>query len=260
MRWAESSSIDVVFRPGDFVFSPGDFVFSPGDFVPPDPLSPSLAGAPTPRSAPAGRACGAPEGDFVPADSRRGGVGGDAAGFTILEVLIAMLLLALMALGVAQLFGVAIQATSGARHQTSTTTLAAQKMEQLRALTWGFATDGTGLPVSDTSTDLTQEPPTGGGGGLNPSPANSLDVNTPGYVDYLDARGQRVGTGGAPPPTAVFIRRWNVRPLPTNPNNTLILQVLVTTVVREAKLGGMSPRRRLADDALIVTVKTRKAN
>jgi prepilin-type N-terminal cleavage/methylation domain-containing protein len=180
-------------------------------------------------------------------------------GFTILEVLIAMLLLAIMALGVAQLFGVAIQATTGARHQTSTTILAAQKMEQLRSLTWGLADDGTGLPVSDTTTDLTQEPPSSGGGGLNPSPATSLDANTPGYVDYLDVRGQRVGTGATPPGAAVFIRRWNIRPLPTNPNNTLILQVLVTTVTREAQVGGATPRRRFADDALIVTVKTRKA-
>ncbi len=34
---------------------------SPGGFAPPDPPSPSLAGAPSPRSAPAGRALGAPE-------------------------------------------------------------------------------------------------------------------------------------------------------------------------------------------------------
>ena len=181
-------------------------------------------------------------------------------GFTIIEVLIALLILAITALGVAQLFAVAIQATSGARNQTSTTVLAAQKMEQLRALTWGFDDSGTGLPVCDTTTDLTQEPPTATGSGLNPSPANSLDVNTPGFVDFLDQRGQRVGTGAVAPPTAIYIRRWSIRPLPTNPNNTLILQVLVTTVQREAQVGGTpGPRRRYADDALIVTVKTRKA-
>ena len=180
------------------------------------------------------------------------------AGFTLVEVMIAMVVLAILALGVAQLFGVAIQATSSARHQTSTTVLAAQKMEQLRGLTWGFDDAGTGLPVSDTSTDLTQEPPTDGGSGLNPSPPGSLNVNTPGFVDFLDARGQRVGTGAAPPPAAMFIRRWNIQPLPTNPNNTLILQVLVTTVKREAQVPP-GPRRRYADDAWIVTVKTRKA-
>jgi len=182
------------------------------------------------------------------------------AGFSLIEVLVAILLMGVMALGVAQLFAVSIRAASGARHQTSTTVLAAQKMEQLRALTWGFDEDAQGLPVSDTTSNLANEPITGNGNGLNPSPVNSLDVNTPGYVDYLDARGQWVGTGGAPPAGTVFIRRWSIRPLPTNPNNTLVLQVLVTTVQRESQqppVGG--PRRRQTDDALIATVKTRKA-
>ena len=180
------------------------------------------------------------------------------AGFTIIEVLIAMVLLSIVALGVAQMFGLAIQATQAARFQTSTTVLASQKLEQLRALTWGFDSSGSGLPVSDTSTNLAVEPPTGSGGGLDPSPANSLEVNTPGYVDFLDSRGQWVGTGTAAPPNALYIRRWNVSPLPINPNNTLILQVLVTTVHRDRQAVA-GPRQRLADEALVATIKTRKA-
>ena len=44
---------------------------SPGGFAPPDPPSPSLAGAPSPRSAPAGRASGAPthEAPYVPVEA-----------------------------------------------------------------------------------------------------------------------------------------------------------------------------------------------
>ena len=180
------------------------------------------------------------------------------AGFTIIEVLIAMVLLSIVALGVAQMFGLAIQATQAARFQTSTTVLASQKLEQLRALTWGFDSSGSGLPVSDTSTNLAVEPPTGSGGGLDPSPTNSLEVNTPGYVDFLDSRGQWVGTGTAAPPNALYIRRWNISPLPINPNNTLILQVLVTTVHRDRQAVA-GPRQRLADEALVATIKTRKA-
>ncbi len=114
-----------------------------------------------------------------------------------------MMLLSMVALGVAQLFGIAIQRNMAARYQTSTTVLAGQKLEQLRALTLGFD-DASGLPVTDMSTNLTTEPPTSGGGGLNPSPSNSLSTNTPGYVDYLDSRGNWLGTGGAPPPTALL--------------------------------------------------------
>ena len=179
-------------------------------------------------------------------------------GFTLVEVVIAMMLLSMVALGVAQLFGIAIQRNMAARYQTSTTVLAGQKLEQLRALTLGFD-DASGLPVTDLSTNLTTEPPTSGGGGLNPSPSNSLSTNTPGYVDYLDSRGNLLGTGAAPPPTALYIRRWNISPLPTNPNNTLILQVLVTTVNRDRQMPAGGVRRRAADEALVATLKTRKA-
>jgi prepilin-type N-terminal cleavage/methylation domain-containing protein len=185
----------------------------------------------------------------------------DDRGFTLVEVLIAMILLAILSLGVAALFGVAVKATYAARHQTSTTTLAEQKMEQLRALTWGYDDSGQNLPVSDTTTNLSVQPPSGTGAGLNPSPANALDQNTTGYVDFLDEHGQWVGTGAAPPPNAIYIRRWSVRPLPTNPNNTLLLQVLVTTVKREGEVQGVAgARQRYAEDALITTVKTRKAS
>jgi len=184
----------------------------------------------------------------------------DDRGFTLVEVLIAMVLVAIISLSLAGLFAKAVSATHAARYQTSTATLAEQKLEQLRALTWGFDSSGQNLPVSDTTSDISLAIPTNAGQGLNPSPANSLNVNTAGYVDFLDAAGSWVGTGTTPPGTATFIRRWNIQPLPTNPNNTLILQVLVTTVKREARLQAEGPRRRYPDDALVATVKTRKAN
>lgn len=181
-------------------------------------------------------------------------------GFSLVEVLISMGLLTAVSLGVAQMFALSAKANQTAKGLTSTTAMAEQKMEQLRALTWGFATDGTGLPVSDARTNLAVEPPSASGNGLNPSPSGTLETNTSGYVDFLDANGVWVGTGSTPPLNAVFIRRWAVTPLPTNPNNTLILQVLVTTVVNEKARGDASgPRRRMPGDALLVSVKTRKA-
>jgi len=191
------------------------------------------------------------------------GFGRSNRGFSLVEVLFAMAILTTIALGVAQLFAVATRQNLGAKGQTSTALLATQKMEQLRGLTWGFDTAGMGLPLSDTTTDLTVEPPTNSGSGLNPSPSGTLRANTPGFVDYLDQYGAWVGTGSAPPPTAVYIRRWSVEPLPTNPNNTLILQVLVTKVVTEqiraAGTTAGGDRWRLHDDAWLVTVRTRKS-
>jgi prepilin-type N-terminal cleavage/methylation domain-containing protein len=186
--------------------------------------------------------------------------GGSTRGFSLVEVLISMLILTIVSMSVAQLFAISARANLVARGATSTTTMAEQRMEQLRALMWGFAADGTGLPLSDTTSNLSVTPATATGGGLNPSPSNSLDQNVPGYSDFLDAGGGWVGTGTTSPGNAVYIRRWSIVPLPTNPNNTLVLQVLVTPLVNELRRGqSAGPRTRMPGDALLVSVKTRKA-
>lgn len=182
-------------------------------------------------------------------------------GFSLVETLVAMGLLTVVSLGVAQLFALSTRANVIAKGQTSTTAMAEQKLEQLRGLTWGFDLTGQGLPVSDTTTDLTVTPPTHTGSGLNPSPSDSLEQNTAGFVDFLDGGGAWVGTGSAPPASAVYIRRWSITPLPTNPNNTLVIQVLVTPVTSEqARVASAFTRTRMAGDALLVTVRTRKAS
>jgi hypothetical protein len=139
--------------------------------------------------------------------------------------------------------------------------MAEQKLEQLRSPTWGFDLQGQGLPVSDTTTNLAVTPPTHTGSGLNPSPTDALEQNTAGFVDFLNANGAWVGTGTTPPAAAVYIRRWSIQPLPTNPNNTLIIQVLVTPVASEmARVQSAFTRTRMAGDSLLVTVRTRKAS
>ena len=182
-------------------------------------------------------------------------------GFSLIEVVVSLLVVAVALFGVARLFAVAIQDAFGARSQTSASILAAQRMEQLRALTWGTDTTAARLPASDIVTNLSVTPATSLGSGLNPSPVSSLDSNTVGFVDYLDKRGAWVGTGVTPPASTMFVRRWRILPLPLDPDNTLILQVLVTTAQRERSLtAANSPRRRLPNDALLTTLKTRKAN
>jgi prepilin-type N-terminal cleavage/methylation domain-containing protein len=184
-------------------------------------------------------------------------------GFSLVEVLVSMGLLTTVSLGVAQLFAASTNANRVARNATSTTALAEQKMEQLRSLTWGFDLQGLGLPLTDTTTNLSVYPLTADGAGLNPSPDETLIKNISGYVDYLDANGGYVGTGTTPPQGSVFVRRWAIQPLPTNPNNTLILQVLVTSVANEAgrvARDGETTRVRMPGDALLISVKTRKAS
>ena len=182
-----------------------------------------------------------------------------SSGFSLTEVAIAMGLLTTVSLGVAQLFAVSTRANQVAKGQTSATALAEQKLEQLRALTWGFDLSGSGLPVTDTSTNLSVNPPSQNGAGLNPSPTDSLYLSAPGYVDYLDAAGNWLGNDLNAAEGTVYVRRWAVQPLPTNPNNTLILQVLVSPIGNDAARQQGGARSRLPGDSLLVSVKTRKA-
>lgn len=183
-------------------------------------------------------------------------------GFTLVEVVVATAIAVVAILGLAPLAVLATRATLAARHQTSTTLLAIQKMEQLRSLAWGFTEGSDGLPgaaVADLTTDLAVDPPGGAGTGLSPSPANTLALNTPGYVDYVDEAGAWIGTGASPPSGTVYIRRWSIVPLPADPADTLVLQVRVVALSREVRRQAGSSDARLEDETRLVSVRTRKA-
>jgi prepilin-type N-terminal cleavage/methylation domain-containing protein len=186
------------------------------------------------------------------------------SGFSLVEVLAATVILTVALMSLAQLFAISTRANFTARTNSFAALLAQQKMEQLRGLTWGF--DILNLPVSDLTTDTSTGAPVngcptpgagGGGTGLSPSPWGSLQQNTAGWVDYLDQNGCLLGGGAAIPNGAIYIRRWSVEPLPTNPNNTLILQVLVTRNRNrgDADAGNVA---RQNEEARLMSVKTRK--
>ncbi len=179
----------------------------------------------------------------------------DQSGFSLIEVLVASIILMTGVIALAELFIISTSANRVARATTTTMALAQQKMEQLRGMTFGF--DMLGLPLSDMTTDVSVVPFTNTGSGLSPSPPGSLTQNTAGFVDYLDQYGNWVGSGANPPRGTVYMRRWSIEPLPTNPNNTLILQVLVTRRVDRgtANQGNVG---RLPEEARLVSVKTRK--
>jgi hypothetical protein len=181
----------------------------------------------------------------------------DESGSTLLEVLVASAIFITGITALASLFVLSIQANRLARETTFTMVLAQQKMEQLRGLQWGF--DVLDLPLSDTTTDVSVVPFTNGGAGLSPSPAGSLQQNIAGCVDYLDGYGDWVGSGATVPKGTVYVRRWSIEPLPTDPHNTLILQVLVTPL-RSHGMAGHRPAARLPAEARLLSVKTRKSS
>jgi len=181
------------------------------------------------------------------------------SGFTLVEVLIAVAILITIAVGVAQLIAMATRAVGAAREQTSTVMLAAAKMDQLRSLAWTYepvAAGVPGVPRSDRVSDVSHPAHAQNGAGLSASPPGVLNANTPPYVDYLDAAGRWVGHDREPPEAAVFIRRWAIQPLPADPERTLVLQVLVTTV-RDDRARTRAWTARTGVEALLLSVRTR---
>ena len=160
--------------------------------------------------------------------------------------------------GLAQMFAISVKNNQNARTGSYAVTLAEQKMEQLRGLTYGF--DTIGLPQTDTTTDTTAAVETPDGGtGLTPSPAGALNANTSGYVDYIDQFGKSLGGGTTPPPAAIYIRRWAIVPLPANPSSTIVIQVMVTRERHRGAADQPGSTDRLKDEARVVSMKTRKA-
>jgi type IV pilus modification protein PilV len=98
-------------------------------------------------------------------------------GSTLIEVLVAMLVLTSGVLAMAQLFLVAAATNAGARRTTVVTTLAAQKLEQI------------------LSTAVSEGPES---------------------VDHVDMSGRVVGVEDAPPSNAVYTRRWSIESVSEN--------------------------------------------
>jgi type II secretory pathway pseudopilin PulG len=177
----------------------------------------------------------------------------NSAGFALLEVMITAGLVVAVAAGASHVLAIAVRASHGARLRTMASMLAAEKIEQLRSLAWTHITTSSpaiSISSSDVTTDLSSDPATDFGPGLLPSPPSTLDANVAGYVDYLDGDGRWTSGSGSPPPSAVYIRRWAVQPLASDPENILVFQVVVTTRVPG---GGISP-----DAARLVSIVARK--
>jgi type II secretory pathway pseudopilin PulG len=187
-----------------------------------------------------------------------------ASGFSMLEMIVATAMLAVSLVSLAQLLEVAARTGVSARTTTVATILAHQKMEQLRGLTWGYASPG--VPVSDLNTNLADGTVASGcpggngagsGTGLSPSPLGALSANTDGYVDYANAHGCTLGGGTSPPRGTIYVRRWSIEPLAIDPNNALVLQVLVTRR-RNRGLAEQGNVMRAPEEARLVAIRTRK--
>ena len=175
------------------------------------------------------------------------------SGFALLEVVTASAIVATVAAGAAVVLEKAVRTTYRSRVRTMETIAAAEKMEQLRSLRWShMVTGGPAISMSDSdvTTNISNDPATDDGSGLLASPSSTLTTNVIGYVDYLDGDGRRIGTGTSPPLPAVYVRRWAIRPLLSDPDNMLVLEVIVGT--RGPNAG------QLAEPVRLITMEARK--
>jgi len=150
------------------------------------------------------------------------------AGMSLLETMIALLILMITTVGLLSLGMAATSTTENRGHLAARTTEYAQdKMEQLISLAWG-----------DTTTDTTVIPMVSGGTGLSVdcggagTACGSSDPTAPAtsYVDYLDSSGNLLTyTGGAAPSNWYYMRVWQITKLASNAN---IKQITVTSKVR----------------------------
>ena len=171
-------------------------------------------------------------------------------GFTLMEVLVALALICVAALGGIQLVAVATGMMSRARVDSLATGLASSRMEQLRALRFEF--DSTGVRVTDLATDISAQPAAPGGSGLAISGAAALDGNVPGAVDFLDRNGTWIGNGPSSPARTAFVRRWAIEATDAG-GDLLVLQVLVRPVAS----GSAGGSQRVAGEVRLVTLRAR---
>jgi len=147
-------------------------------------------------------------------------------GFTLVEVVVSILLLAVLAGGTASLLAASARTLAMARAQSTAVQLATNRLEQMRSLSWGYGAASRPAVGTDTTTDLSQERPTTGGQGLRPSPASALDVDVAGLVDHLDHNGRWVGNAPGDAGSAAFTRRWRID-VPAGHSDLLLLHVRV---------------------------------
>jgi len=155
------------------------------------------------------------------------------AGVSLLEVVIALSILLVLALGILPLGVVAISTTENQGHLASRVTEYSQdKMEQLLSLAYNDASTDTRVFPSATS----------GGTGLAIGGSANPAAPAARYVDYLDEIGNLVPSTGTTAPAGWFYKRvWQI----TSPFAN-VKQVTVTAIVARSFGGhGRTPQATL---------------
>jgi prepilin-type N-terminal cleavage/methylation domain-containing protein len=164
---------------------------------------------------------------------RKGQLDSRDNGFSLVEVLVAALILVTLAVASATALSAGVASLSRSRDETVALSAARRRLEELRSLEWGNGDAAAPVAASDQTTDLSGPAPAPGGPGLGDGPASALVVSQPRYVDHLDRAGTWLSSTVAPPVGARFTRRWAVAAAAGAPDVRMI-QVRVTRLVNRA--------------------------
>jgi prepilin-type N-terminal cleavage/methylation domain-containing protein len=129
------------------------------------------------------------------------------AGFTLVEVLVAMTIAVVAVGALAYLLSAATTVNRSARRSTFAALLAADKMEQLRALAFDD-------------------------GHLAASPADALQADADGFHDS---------------PAEGYRRRWFIAPMPGYPASALVIHVVVSVIGDAGEAGLVTIKARKAE-------------
>jgi type II secretory pathway pseudopilin PulG len=130
----------------------------------------------------------------------------NAGGFSLVETLVATMLVTITLSALAQLFVLSAHANSDARRTTRAIILAGEKLEQLQD----------------------------GASSVSGSPGGSLVRNVSGFCDFLDEQGRPFGAGISAPAGTKYLRRWSIEGPLGRPPGTYVLQVVVRPAQRAA--------------------------
>ena len=162
------------------------------------------------------------------------------SGSLLIEALTAAAVVITISTGVALLLVRSTLAVRDAGAHSAAVLFAQQKVEQISALEW--RTDSSGVSRSDVTSNLSVDPPDASGSGLQPSPAGTLDRNTPGFADFV-----------RPDERISFVRRWSVVPYPGDPSNTIVVTVIVLPAAKAVETAAHP------DSVRLQTIRTRTA-
>jgi type II secretory pathway pseudopilin PulG len=162
---------------------------------------------------------------------------GDGRGFTLVEAMVALALLVTVAVSVSTALVASRAMAVHAREQSIGRVAAQARLATLTSLAFHTIADvdGSAVAVTDTTTDVTVDPPGPGGTGLAESPSDALWRDTSGYVDYLDTMGRELGSRAGARERAAYVRRWAIGREGSGSGEVALFAVLVAPL---AAVGG----------------------